>query len=39
MLLVLVQEVVEDLSVQQCDALKIVARPGLKTDDLIDESV
>ena len=38
-LLILVEQVVEDLLVQDSDALEVVAGTRLKADDLIDESV
>ena len=39
MLLVLVQQVVENFLVEQCDAFKIISRPGLEADDLVNQSV
>mgnify|MGYP007047531751 CR=1 FL=1 len=39
MLLVLVQQVIEDLLVKQGDALKIISRPWLKRDNLVNETV
>ena len=39
MLLVLIQQVVEDLLVQDRDALKVVTTARLKGDDFVDEPV
>ena len=38
-LLVLVKKIVEDLLVEQGDALEVIARAGLETDNLINQAV
>ena len=38
-LLVLVQQVVKNFLVEQGDAFKVISRPGLKADDLINQAV
>lgn len=39
MLLVLVQQVVENFLVEQCDAFEVIPRPGLEANDLINQAV
>lgn len=39
MLLVLVQKVIENFLVEQCDAFKIISRSGLEADDLVYQAV
>ena len=39
MLLVFVKQVVEDLLVEKCDSLKVIARPRLKAHNLIDQPI
>ena len=39
MLFVLVKQIVEDLLVEQSNTLKVVARPWLETNDLVNKSI
>jgi hypothetical protein len=39
MLLILIQEVVEDLLIEESDALEVIPAAGLEAHDLVDQAV